>query len=235
MVGQRTRVTFLDEFRIVVLSDKQRTVGLVVFNTIIPQYHPGILRRLALPHETFAIIVDRDRPLGIMDVDEPLITDPTQAILVVEPVNNLDPPVVVTMQALVGQTHPTCADSLIPWNEWGRDAVIMEILLLVHYSRLQTFVHDAQVVVAFTCSDSWDFPAYCCGVQTFDFSRRGCSSLLLRGGETRRGAPIGGEDSFRFGPGGPMIPRRGLGSLSDGSLFYLVGRFSKSTGSNLIG
>src|SRR6266478_8754508 len=100
LVSKHTWVTFLDEFRIVVLSDRQGTVGLAVFNTLIPQGHLGNLRRLALPHWTVAIIVDDDRPLGIPDRDEPFIADPTQAVLVVEFANSSGPPAVVTTQAL---------------------------------------------------------------------------------------------------------------------------------------
>jgi len=65
------------------------------------------------------------------------------------------------------------------------------------------------------------------GVQTFDFSRRGRSSLPLWGG--------GGGEIERMGIGDccdPIFEKRDdmdpwdLKSLSDGSLFYLVSNFS---------
>ena len=61
---------------------------LTVFNTLIPQACSGSSRRLSfLPgysEEDVLLHVDQDRYLGTSNGGGPLITDPTQAILVVE-------------------------------------------------------------------------------------------------------------------------------------------------------
>ena len=76
LVGWNTQINFLDEFRVVILVNKSDVTELFVFNTLVPQDHPGNLRRLELPqqfHHTAAkICVDRDRSLGT----QPLIPDP---------------------------------------------------------------------------------------------------------------------------------------------------------------
>ena len=148
LVGWNTQINFLDEFRVVILVNKSDVTELFVFNTLVPQDHPGNLRRLELPqqfHHTAAkICVDRDRSLGT----QPLIPDPAQAVLVVELENSWDARVflVVKTHALIEQTCSTFADPCVPWDEWGRDVMVMEGSM--HGGNPHTFVHGAQIVVA---------------------------------------------------------------------------------------
>lgn len=227
LVGWNTQINFLDEFRVVILVNKSDVTELFVFNTLVPQDHPGNLRRLELPqqfHHTAAkICVDRDRSLGT----QPLIPDPAQAVLVVELENSWDARVflVVRTHALIEQTCSTFADPCVPWDEWGRDVMVMEGSM--HGGNPHTFVHGAQIVVARVygtggqqCPIQYHYT-----VQTFDFSRRG-RSFLPRWGERGGGAEgnvrFGHEGCARFGPGDGMRPLDDLRSLSDGSLLYLV-------------
>ncbi|KAF9645020.1 hypothetical protein BDM02DRAFT_3120950, partial [Thelephora ganbajun] len=101
------QAVFLDEFRMVVTPEKSSSVELAVFNTLIPQGHPGNVQRLELPphfHDQLTNIrVDHDRYLGIPNTDEALIADPAQAVLVIELEGFLEPTVllVVRVQVLI--------------------------------------------------------------------------------------------------------------------------------------
>ena len=81
---------FLDEFRMVVSSydDGTGTPELIVFDTRIPQDHPGRFRRFGLPpryrHHSPRITIDGDMPLPAVTRDGPISVDPTQAVIVVE-------------------------------------------------------------------------------------------------------------------------------------------------------
>ena len=133
LVRQGTQVIFLDEFQLVVLPDGWSNTELTAFNTAIPQDHPGSLRRLELPslfyHWTIKIRVDNDRQLGAPKGCEPLIADPAQVVLVMELTRGWNDPVflVVSMRAVIEETCSTRAGSGIPWDEWGRDAVALEV------------------------------------------------------------------------------------------------------------
>lgn len=235
---QDTQVIFLDEFRMIISPDKSGMGELTVFNTLFPQDHPGNLRRLALPQQfhdrRVRIHVDHDRPLGRPNGKEPLIADPAQTVLIVEFVSDWDPPVplVVTMQVFVGQTHLTHRDSPVPWDEWTRDSVVMDVQIPMRGNELQTFVHGAQVVVALalcTDTDLCDWPEFYHGVQTFDFSRQGRSSMPLWGGGhggTKRVLLFEEGGCLKFDQG--EVPWKRLSSLSDGTLLYLVSFLSQS-------
>jgi len=223
------QLAFLDEFRMVILHN---ATELIVFNTLIPQGRPGNLRRLGLPHRfrdrAVYIILDNDRLFGTLNKDEPFTADPAQAVIVLGMVNDWDPHVFLVMriQALVEQTLLACTDSRIPWNEWRGDAVVVESP--IDAGEPEIFVHDAQVVVVWVdFTGDW-------GVQTFDFSRRGRSSLppwIGGGGEIKR---TGLEEycDHIFKPSDDVDPWS-LGSLSDGSLFFLVSCFPRSVGSEV--
>jgi len=100
--------------------------------------------------------------------------------------------------------------------------MVMEIPMA--NSKPEIFVHGAQVVVVWTrWFGDW-------GVQTFDFSRRGRSSLPLWGGvygKTWRSTQYENRWDLRLERPGGMRPWN-LESLGDGSLFYLVSCFSQS-------
>ncbi|KAF9643424.1 hypothetical protein BDM02DRAFT_3273044 [Thelephora ganbajun] len=228
LVKRYPQVVFLDEFRMVVIPDKFWSLELVVFDTLIPQNHPGNVQRLELPPRFYDqlanIRVDHDRDLGILSTDEALIADPSQAVLVIELLGgNFEPTVlvVVRMQVLIERKYPVRADSRVSWDEWGRHIVAREVL--VNSARILTFVHGSQVmVVQKFFPGSWSLRGHqphC--VRTFDFSRRGF--LPLRDGADRTEKRVVFEHGadFRFEPDEGMELWDRLHSLSDGSFFHL--------------
>lgn len=206
-----------------------------MFNTLILQDHPGNVRRLGLPrrfHEwTAKIQVDHDRLLGAMNSDEPLIVDPAQAVLVVELTGGLESPVflAVRMRTLIEQMCSTRADSYVPWDEWGRDAVVMEVPAL--HGTPCVFVHGAQVVVVQDyVGGSWDW-LWRYIVQTVDFSLQGRSYIPVWGGGsgTEKRVLLKSDGCFilELVDGGHLSNLR---SLSDGGLFFLVSWLFQSAG-----
>jgi len=177
---RKIEVTFLDEFRMAILPDESTITELVVFNTLIPQYQPGNLRRLEMPQHFHSqrtkVHIDHDRPLGTPDKDEPFITDPAQGVIVVELMRGWDRNVffVIRTQALIEHTCSTPAGPRVPWDEWWRDVVVMEVLAwdCTPYA----FVHGAQVVVMWshvTTSQARLRGRAYYGVHILDFSQRG--------------------------------------------------------------
>ena len=226
LAGRMDQVVFLDEFRIVVLPDRQGgSTELTVFNTLVPEHHPQNTRRLELPlsfHNRAAEIrVDHDRPLGTPNGDEPLIADPDQVILVMELMEGSKAHVflVVRMQALIGPIYSTHPGSKVPWDEWGRGAVIAEVPTLGRNPC--TFIHGAQMVTVreYIVRLSGKY-----SVQTFDFSRRGCGSLQVqgRGGGAEEIVLSQDEGRLIFELDDGTSPLDGLKLLGDGRLFYLV-------------
>ena len=227
MVGRKTQAVFLDEFRMAVVPDGIGITELTVFNTLVPRDHPGSIRKLALPQRfrgwAAKIRVDHDRLLGTPNRDEPLIADPVQAVLVVELTGGWDSPVflVVRTRTLIERAWSTRADSYVPWDEWGRDAVVMEVP--APHGSPCIFVHGTRVVMVreYPCG-SWDWPwRYI--VHTADFSLRGCSYLPVwgGGGGTMKRMLLKDQECFilELGDGSRFSD---LEPLSDGSLFCLV-------------
>ena len=201
---------------------------LTVFNTLIPQACSGSSRRLSfLPgysEEDVLLHVDQDRYLGTSNGGGPLITDPTQAILVVEFLGSqwgyfL---LVVRVQALIESIVSTCTDGRIPWGEWGRGAVLMET---PRFSRnTPIYVHGTHVMVGVPLRHGLRGRI---NIRTFDFGRRGRSVLPLwdeEGGGDERRASF--EDGQKFTLEG-AIWWNNIQSLSDGHLFGLVSHPSR--------
>ena len=239
LVTLNAQVVFLDEFRIAIIPDGFGMTELTVFNTLIAQDRPGNLRQLVLPGQfldrTARIRVDHDRPLGARNGGGPLIADPVQGVLIVE-LGGLRPPVflVARTQALIEQIGSTRADSgsRIPWNEWGRGAVVMEVQTPGGYPC--TFVLGTQVVVVKVYDAGGRDRRH--NVQTFDLSWRGCGPLpAWFESRTEKRALVKDEGCPMFGLGGGAGWSDKLGLLSDGSLFYLVSCLSRSAGSEAVG
>ena len=216
---------FLDEFRMAVTPCGYEVAGLIVFNTLIPQGYPGYLQQLEFPTDLHIrldhIYGDHHQHLEIQNKDKILIADPAQAVLAMEFRRPQAPPVmlVMRMQALIERMCSVRTDPHVPWSEWGRDAVMIEVQIDTGYMP-STFVHGAQVMVVQSLDlDDYQYHK----VRTFDFSKR--STLPLRGeaGVIGRRALFedGLSSSFQSG-GGLYLNVVDLFSLSDGSLFYLV-------------
>lgn len=206
---------------------------LAVFNTLVPQDHPRNLRRFRLPPKyllrSARVHLDRDRSLGTVNRDGPLIVDPTQAILIMDLSPNVPEPrifLILRMQPLIEHACSMRADVQIPWDEWGRDAVAMEIPMDSTY--FTTITHGARVLAI---RNTRHGPEERYLIHTFDFSRRGSAALPLsdeNDGGTERRALFKDGRSCVFGGGDGMIPW-GLQSLGDSIMFYVVSLPSSST------
>ena len=239
LVGVGTQAVFLDEFRVAMMRNIWTIAELVVFDTLIPQDHPGYMRRLVYPLEfcdTHATLrVDRDRALGTPNKDEVLLPDPTQVVTVIEFWRDEEPHVLLVMrtQVLVEQVHSVQPDSRVPWDEWGRDAVTIEVQSNDGH-RVFTFIHGAQVMIA---QPFLPHGLGCYHIRTFDFGKRGRSSLPLRDGADGTERRVLFEDgaNLDFEPDDGIDIHQELQSLSDGSLMYLVSCLAHYIGSEVPG
>jgi len=242
LITYNPRVIFLDEFRMVIISSRLAITELAVFNTLIPQDHPGNLRRFGVPLKFrdwhAEIFVDHDRDLGTPNGDEALIADPVQAVLAIKLRQSAEHCafLVVRTQAFDQPYSEHGDSSIVPWAEWGRYVVVLWAPEL-HTPELLTLVHGAQVmVVQVYYSRDWHQEGYpCCHVHAFDFGRG--SPLPLRRGDNGTGWMAWFEDgvSFRFESDIDMRGTNELMSLSDGSLFHLVSRLPQYRGSEVVG
>ena len=226
-------VDFLDEFRIIMTSTGDRPDGpeLLVSDTLVPQDHPRNLRRFGLPPQKqskrqVCIYLDHDRSLGTVNRDGPLITDPTQAIFVI---CLLTDPVVLLVLWIQHLIEPTCSmrtDVQIPWDEWGRGSVAMEIPEDGMDSVHLVTVHGTRVLVMCGCC----YIDQGLNIHIFDFSRRGSASLSLSdesdGGTERRALFKDGRScKFELGDPDAYWPPQSLG---DSVVTYVVSLFSYS-------
>jgi len=185
------QIDFFDEFRIIVTHDDHAT-DISVFNTLVPQDHPGNFLRFKLPWEHFnptvRIHLDRDRPLGIVSRDGPLITDPTQDVFIVDSrVFGRRIFLILRKQLVIGYTCSEYTDVPIPWNEWGKDAVFMDIP--VGYINSNAVVHGSRVLVV-GCKRGHQ-------IRAFDFNRKGIADLpLLDDDDGKRWRSAALEDGF---------------------------------------
>lgn len=220
-----TQVIFLDEFRLAVLHRESGVTELAVFNTLVPQDHPGNLQRLGLPPDTHDrsvyLYVDHARQLGTPNRDETLVADPAQAVFVIGLAGCSTPPhlLVIRTQTLIDQVCSVRTDSCVPWDQWERDSVVMEAP--EYRERSSIFIHGAQVMVVRPGSLSWPLTRHRFHIHTFNFGRRG--SPPHRGG---REILFEGGVKFRPQSGDGINSSNGLQSLSGGSLFHLVSRLS---------
>lgn len=231
LIRRGYQITFLDEFRIVV-PYYNRYPGdheLFVFNTLVPQDHPRSLRRFRIPPgycgRTIRISLDRDSSLGTVNRDGPLIIDPTQAVLVVSLSSRLTGRqdfLILRTRALIEHACSMRADVRIPWSEWGRDAVTVEIPT---YGSYFTTTHGARVLVIRSTRLGYR------DIRVFDFSRRGGTTLPLSGGSdggTERMSVFKGGRSCVFA-GHDGISQWDPRSLGDSIIPCIVSPLSHST------
>ena len=210
-------------------DDSTGALALTVYNTLIPRDRPTNSRRFGLPQRYHGrrvlVHVDQDRSLGTPTRDGPLITDPTQAILVVElPKIDHHPVVllVVRIRDLIKHVCSTRVGVYIPWDEWGRSAVVMEDQVSGYGSFIH--VYGTHLVVL-----TWPYRQSrrgCFHVRTFDFSRRGCAGLPLwdeeDGGAGREASFSDGREfvheTIRLGG---VTPWSDVESLGDGNFFQV--------------
>ena len=223
LVGRDTKVTFLDEFQMLVSTPNRSgsLAELALFDTLLLQGHPRNLRRFHIPmryrNRFSSIITDRDGSLGTQD--GPLIIDPAQTILVVrlfdtdEPLRIL---LVLRIRALITRACSMSSDTCIPWEEWERDVMVMEMPR--HDTHI--FVQGVHVTVVKKRTHIGD-DADNLRLRTFDFSLRGSSTLLDKGGRAgRTDFYEGGRDFSLEGSRGALNWE--LNSLGNGTFYSLV-------------
>ena len=224
----RSQVVFLDEFRVLVTNCDHATGApeLVMFDTLIPQGHSGSFLQFRFPlryeSRNIRIHIDPVRPLGKVARDGPLIVDPTQAILAIELLAvefSLGPRVLLALETNVLTEHmsSTRTGPRIPWEEWGNDAVTLEIPM--GRNDLSTFVHGTYVEVVICANNN--VPEY--SLHTFDFSKRGRRALPLRsgeGGETERRSVLEDGRKLVFEGAVGMFTENML-MLGDGTMVYM--------------
>ena len=168
--------------------------------------------------------------LGGVNRDGHLVVDPNQAILIL----SLFPSVLELQIFLILRTQPlierTCSirtDTEIPWDEWGRGAVVMKIPVRIGTLAI---IHGTRVLVIY---DTFRDPGSHYRVHVFDVSRRGSATLPLldgnEGGTERRAIFEDGRScEFEAGDGMSLWDLQPLGDtipLSVVSLLsYSIGR-----------
>jgi len=234
-----TSITFVDEFRMMVLTTKstQDVPEFTLFDTLVPRGHPVNSRRFCVPSKYHnwipSMYVDNDRCLGTLDRDRPLITDPTQAVLVVKLVKPRMSPVlvIVRIQTLIEHvcsTSTDTCDTCVPWDVWGRSAAVMEVQ--THGSAHggpYPLVQGAHVLlVKMHTTSSTDGSSRNHYLHTFDLSLRGCSLLPLwgEGDGTERRVLFEDGQKFLLQGAGWML-EWGFNPLGDGKFMYLVSLF----------
>ena len=194
-----------------------------VFNTLVQDDHHVNSRRFRVPlryHSwQVSVHVDGNQCLGTPDRDGPLITDPAQAVLVVELINyhGRRDLIIVRVQTLIEHACSSGAEDYVPWDEWGRDATVMEIPI-DDDDGSYPLVHGARVVLV----KMGVVPH----LRIFDFSRRGCSILPPWGegdGAERMASFEGGQNLLLQGDE-DMTGWR-LDTLGNGDFVHLVSYF----------
>jgi hypothetical protein len=226
LVERDTKVTFLDEFRMILLTPDRaaNSPELILFNTLLPQDHPGNSRRLSLPPRyrnwSPSLGYDSNRPLGTLNWDGPLIIDPSQAVLVVEfsDGNLRNVLIILRMQVLIDHSCSTSADAHIPWNEWGRSAVVME---MPTGDDSDVGIHGFHVIAMGVDNSSGGGEQHQLLLRIFDFSRRGCSTLRDEGGGVERTVSYEGEREILLEEGENEAVDWVVNS-GDGNFFHLV-------------
>jgi len=220
------QITFLDEFRVMIKYFDCAT-GLSVFNTFVPQDHPGNFRRFGLPRKyhgrCFDVHLDRDRSLGIVNRDGPLVVDSTQDIFIVDfPSSGAQSRVflILRTQPLIEHAYSKSEDVQISWGEWERDTVAMEVPISDSLS--SAVIHGARLLVVSMGYGRGRGYRIC----PFDFSRRGIAALQVLDGDedgTWRRAIFEHGHMFKERVG--LVPWESH-SLGDSAAFYFVSLLS---------
>jgi len=198
--------------------------GFTLANTLVSQDHPSHFRRFQVPtkYRNWIPLASTDcvMPFGTLDQDEPFVVDPTQAFIILQLFGGVTDCVFIILrtQALIEHTCSMSTD--IPWEEWGRDAIVME----TPTSDSTIYVQGVHVIEEqMRKVPGSDVHTNHMSIRVFDFSKRGCSTLCDEDGETLRAAWYkGGRELFLEGSQNVGIPE--FGSLGDGVFYSLVSR-----------
>jgi len=192
--------------------------GLILINTLISQDLQRNFRLFCIPTRYSDLIaptsIDYDMSLGTLDQDGPFTVDQTQAFIILQFFGGEEPNcgwVILCTQALIEHACSMRTETYIPWEEWGRDAIVMGIPTFSPAIYVQG-VHAVEAAMR-TVPDS--FGRVHIYLRTFNFSKWGCSTFCDEGGEavreTRyedgRGLFLKGSDVglVEFGPPGNSV------------------------------
>ena len=171
-------VVFLDEFRMMIYIPEStgNPPEFTLFNTFVSQDHPTNFRRFRLPLTycdcSLSVALDNCISLGMLNQDEPLTIDPTQAFILLHLSNRGMSVIILRIQVLIEQACLMDTDTHIPWTELARDAVVAETW--VHGPAF--YVQGAHVmeVTPHFIMVGGDGPVC---LRTFDLSRRSYNTL----------------------------------------------------------
>lgn len=223
LITSPCRVAFLDEFRVVVsYHRKPSDAALVIINTLLPQGHPNSVRGFSFPPKYRKlgawVHLGHDRSLGATDGDGHLIADPSQAILAMS-LTPGDDFLVLRTQPLIERACSIHTGVQIPWDDWGRNVVVMTNPTRINSSI--PFIHGAHMLVTHKPLNARPNHYQ---IHAFDFSRRGITTLPLSdgvNGGTERRAEFKDWRTCVFEVGDGMY-RRGPIGIGDSIIFYIV-------------
>ena len=144
---------------------------LLVFDTQLPQQDPRSWLILDLPpvppHGRHSIITRRENPFA--ECPEFLV-DPAQRVFALFTTQSLVP--IVPVELLIWHARSARTSSHIPWNEWGKDVII----LYPGSGSLALQIFDTKVLVLRRFSD----PMRMHGVDVYDLSRCGQKDIQMQ-------------------------------------------------------
>ena len=225
LLKRNARVVFLDEFRMMIftLILTENPPEFMLFNSLVSQNDLRSLRRFRVSQRYRnwfpSVIIDRGMSLGTLSQNEPLIVDPGQAFIVLRFFRDEVPTlvfIILRAQALIKHSCSMSTDTYIPWEGWGKDAVIIEIPTL----HLKFYVQGAQIIEAKMRRVPGGGMEHIC-LRTFDFSKWGCSTLRSEGCVVVPTAWYeGGRDLFLGGR--ENVEEQEFDSPGSGTFCYLV-------------
>jgi len=229
VVREGTRVIFLDEFRIMVFT--LDVPEFTLFDTRVQPGHPVNLRRFCSPpryHDWFlSVHVDTDRCLGTLDQGRPLVTDPSQAVLLLKLANHYGGRVLLTVRihTLIEHLCSTNPNACVSWEVWGKGVAVMDFPILRSDGYRYLLVQGVRVILAKMCTLP-GASGYHPSLRIFDFSQRGWGTLPSWGeeinGAERRVLFEDGRDFLLGERGGLVMNEWGFDKLGDGNFMYLV-------------
>lgn len=218
LIYRFSKFTFLDEFRLLIPARESSLVGdigLVVFDTSIPQQSPDSWRHFYIaptPPQDIRnlwpwgiwVYRDVDRMQGEGSCDGPLIVDPAQSVVAFvlyrhecggpssgEVVS------VIRIAALVGYMSSTHTGQHIPWDDWKRDVMVVEIPPS-SASLVRTFVFGSRVLLLM---DDWRDNTGGYSIWAYDFNLRGCRTLVRAGDRKNKRKVTPNPKKIWFPPG----------------------------------
>ena len=170
-ISHITSMCFLEGSWLLVASRPRPVPQLLVFDTQLPQQDPQSWLILDLPqlppHGRHSILTRRENPFA--ECPEFLV-DPAQRIFALFTTQSLVP--VVPVETLIRYAQNVRTSSHIPWNEWGKDVII----IYPNPNALALQIFDTNVLVLRRFAD----PLEMYGVDAYDLSRWGQKDIQMQ-------------------------------------------------------